>query len=124
MPELPTTVRRYSVTQTDDGFRVASLPEADRPDRILVRAAYNVRRGNPFKKYDTADFRFNSGSRSLNIRHRGCDLDVREDNRIELCPTEDEFELVVEGFDPNRDLIIRHNARDDDDAEIAGTDSE
>jgi hypothetical protein len=123
IPELPPKRQRYRLIQTEGGFRVVSVSDCDRPDRISVRAAYNVRRGNAFKKYDRGDFRFNSASKTLDIQHHGCELILQQDNRIELCPTDDEFELTVEGFDLNRDLIVRHNAKDElgvESAEDAG----
>lgn len=76
------------------------------PDSFEIRAAYETSWGNPFAKYDSADFRFTELDRSLR------DVEVLEmgDNRMVIRPVSDRFRLEVSGFDINRDVIVRVRA--------------
>jgi hypothetical protein len=67
--------------------------------------AYEVRRGNPFKKYQPLDFEVDKESIVLSVA--GGRVVHRHLNLIQLLIERSDFELVVTGYDPNRDLRIK-----------------
>ena len=67
--------------------------------------AYDVRRGNPFKRYTRWDFSVDEAP--VTIGTRDCALLERSDNRIVVRPDEKEFRVEVRGFDTHRDLRVQ-----------------
>jgi hypothetical protein len=55
-PEIPRTPPRFRVSRVDGGFSVNGMSGAPLPSAIRVRFAYDVRRGNPLKKFRPYDF--------------------------------------------------------------------
>jgi hypothetical protein len=94
------------IDRISGGFRIAGGSDLDIVgSRITVTAAYDVRKGNPFGKYDPLDFDFGKGP--IKIRAIGAKLQRAEQNRLSLLPSNGPFEVEVTGFDENRDLRIR-----------------
>lgn len=101
----------YKLDKNDDGFTIKHNPKRDRPTRLTVRVAYDVLRGSPWSKsaYDTADFDFRKTRGPVHVLHSDKTTRLeRPDpgNRLIIHPLADDFEVVVHGFDPNRDLIV------------------
>ncbi len=95
-------------TKLHGGFRIKPHQKAtSTPHRIVIRTAYDVARGNPFKLHHAADFDFTNNS--VEIEEHGLMLIESSKNRLEYEVKENDFELAVTGFDTNRDLIV--NAR-------------
>ena len=77
-----------------------------------MRLAYDTGRGNPFAKYDLSDF--TSDDISLD-NSQGVDL-VSMTHRVgdsfsggvelQLTITDEEWETVLSGFEPNRDIVV------------------
>jgi hypothetical protein len=70
-----------------------------------VLAAYDVRRGDPFKRYRRFDFDF--GAKPLAIELAGCELMSARENELTLSVVADAFSVEVTGFDAHRDLIVK-----------------
>ncbi len=68
--------------------------------------AYDVRRGNPLRKYHLADFRVEQRPIELEPAPVGLNVINREANRIRVEVTDPDFRLSVRGFDENRDLYV------------------
>jgi len=99
------------LTPVKGGFRLALEEGADGfPLRLRVAAAYEVRQGDPFKKYHPLDFRL--GRRPLSVEVREAEVLEVEDNRLLLEVLRPGFELAVSGFDPRRDLKVRVDPED------------
>lgn len=100
--------RLFKLSQIKGGFLIGKSPtQSDVPSKIKVRAAYYVRRGNPFKKYQEADFDFRNLDRShIAIEGRNYEAKPLTGNAIEFEITGDPFEIRVTGFDMYRDLIV------------------
>ncbi len=97
---------RYRVYKISGGFTVRGIPEAIAiPDQLLVACAYEVRRGNPLKKYQPWDFSL--ADSSISIEADGLDVAERSDNQLRIVPRDAGFSLTVTGFDPNRNLFVR-----------------
>lgn len=72
-------------------------------------AAYEVRKGNPLKKYRPQDFRFTDSDISLDAS--GLEIVERQDNMLLVAPTEPDYILKVTGFDTNRNLFVKVTAQ-------------
>jgi hypothetical protein len=101
----PPKPRAYTLSKLQGGFVIrqgdASVP---RPAALDISMAYGRRQGNPFKKYDPADFEL---ERDITIAH-GNTVAIKEQkgNRLLLEPLTNQFEVTLQGFDINRDLHI------------------
>jgi hypothetical protein len=108
-PLPPPSPRRFRVRRVPGGFTVIGNPDAGiLPEEIIVTAAHDVRRGNPFKKYRTYDF--DVSSIAINKTADGCEIVGAEGNSLVIKPIKPAFVLTVTGFDIERDLIVRANA--------------
>jgi len=111
--KIPTEPRPCRISGTNDGFRV-SPGDGKQPEAVEIKMAYDNRmRGNPISKYSATDF---SLTQSNITDQRGIEIVACEQNRIAMKIIDSEFKLVVGGFDPNRDLYIRAEALENDDA--------
>ena len=82
--------------------------------RWLVQAAYDVRRGNPLTQYQPADFQFDETP--MTVTSAGANrIDIAPDGRKNRIVVEDpvpgQFRLEVNGFDQNRQLLVRVEKR-------------
>lgn len=111
LPEIPKLEKPkplFVLGQIKDGFSLSTTEEAESatfPRVVRVLLAYEISRGNAFKKYSPHDFRLEkditiSPSDSIVVR------EARE-NQIEFEVKAAPALIQVLGFDPNRDLKIR-----------------
>jgi hypothetical protein len=102
----PPADRPFRIQQTEGGFRVKGNPAfAQNVSTISIEVAYEVRRGNPFKKYRPFDFRFDASP--INVATTLATIDAVSDNKLRLTSTSADFEVEVTGFDRRRDLRVR-----------------
>jgi hypothetical protein len=102
----PAKPQRYRLFRVNGGFRLsAGDPQAPPPTEIRVRVAYDVRSGNPFKKYRTDDFRMFYDELKLS-ESSGAMLVAVNDNVATWRVTARDFSIEVTGFDVDRDLIV------------------
>lgn len=102
--EVTSRPARFRITRLEGGFAVTGTEALATPAEMKIRMAYEVRRGNPFKKYSPLDFSVAEAPVTVGVRD--CDLLVREGNHLLVRLQEPEFRLEVRGFDQNRDLRI------------------
>lgn len=86
------------------------------PSSASVRCAYNVSKGNPLQRWDPADFVVTGGGIDVQVKGSGS-LVSRKKNRIEVEIHGADFQLVVNGFDSNRDLYVKASAKEAGDAD-------
>lgn len=86
------------------GFRLRGRLDEEGPRRLEVLAAYDVLRGNPFRRYSPLDFRID---KSIAVQVRGARVVARQENRLEIELETPEFEVLVTRFDENRDLRVK-----------------
>lgn len=104
-PIPPSKPRKYQITKIEGGFRLMkSKAEFSPPLNLIIKCAYDTRKGNPFKNYEIFDF--DISNQEFNIILNGCTILYRKENKIELSVKEKEFEFEITGFDKMRDLII------------------
>ncbi len=105
-PNEITTDHFFKVQRTKDGFRLSKHPQAKRlPKVVALEMAYDVRQGNPFKRYQPFDFELNKFP--MVVKGKGLRATVLRPNAIQLDLEKADFTLMVTGFDPNRDLKIK-----------------
>jgi hypothetical protein len=94
------------VTPIKGGFRVSRKPTASNsPKKVKLTVAYDVRRGNPFNKYDRRDFMINKPP--IQVDAKGAEIAVKEGQTLEFSVKKDDFSVTVKGFDKNRDVKVR-----------------
>jgi hypothetical protein len=105
-PDIEAKPRKYSISRKATGFVLSrGDAAAPRPTMLTLRVAYDVRRGNPFGKYNPADFELGQGG--VKLRCHQCEIISLRPNAAVLRTTGDDFEFAAEGFDVSaRDLCI------------------
>ena len=102
----PTTTRLFGVTSRKGGFRVASRPNGRMVCAPLdVFVAYDRRGGSPLRKYVATDFQLNQDP--IVIKSHNAIVQVLEPNHLVIYPQRNDFDVVVTGFDVNRDLFLK-----------------
>lgn len=119
--------RSFRVTRRKGGFRVAGVAarsaagaaghgmvlagqptEARQPteagQQIEIRVAYDRRQGHPLRQYSVEDFQL--GQAPVRIESQGVRIALTGPNVLVLTPEDPAFEVVVTGFDENRDLYL------------------
>ena len=90
------------------GFSLTKKSKTRRvPRYITIWLAYEVRTGNPFKKYTPLDFDISKAP--LNIQVTGARILLYKHNVIQIEVQKGNFKLAVTGFDMHRDLRIKTN---------------
>ncbi len=90
--------------------------QAGRPSELTLKVAYGVRRGNPFTRYNRADFLLGRGG--IDFDFDGCTLLGTRDNEIQVRIDRDDFRIAVTGFDTaHRDLEVDVKVKMELDAE-------
>jgi hypothetical protein len=88
------------------GFRLSRRTRATQVPRLITLwIAYEVRSGNPFKKYTPLDF--DVSREPIQIRSEGARLKLCKENAIQIEVVRSDFRLTVTGFDTRRDLRVR-----------------
>jgi len=107
----------FRVNKVKGGFSVTSTKQKCHPPLLLViEVAYDVRRGNPLKRYSVADFRLQEPPIVLEPEPEGVEVIESRDNCILARVTEETFGLHVRGFDERRDLYVRVSPKEAEDA--------
>jgi hypothetical protein len=96
------------LTAIKGGFRLTKRPKAKKVPRFInVWIAYEVRSGNPFKKYTPLDF--DVCEPPINIQVQGAKLLLNKENTLQIEVMKGNFKLSITGFDMHRDLRIKTN---------------
>ena len=112
-PPLPPKPRRFRIDKLRGGFAIrVGDPDAALPPFIDIRVAYDVRRGNPLRKYDQADFDLRRSPIKYDMQMSGVSIKSASANRMLVAVERAEFNLEVTGFDPNRDLYVKAEVKE------------
>lgn len=110
-PRPPPPPRRpvlVEVRKIEGGFRASNGPDLKKenlPLKVSILMAYDCLRGNPFKKYSTADFEIENPP--IEVGTKGVEKSSGTNNSLSFVVTDVDFIAEVKGFDPSRDLKIR-----------------
>lgn len=98
--------RIFKLSKVADGFTASLTEEGQKqvPMPLSVRMAYDVRKGNPYKRWVEADFDLEKNQEQLTVS--GGDVLSVAGNRLEILATSPDWKLQLKGFDPDRDLIV------------------
>jgi hypothetical protein len=112
--------KRFRVQKSPGGFVVTRGDAGTQPPaRLDIQVAYDIRRGNPLRRYNTADFRLNQGPIKLDPAPQGLKVVKKEENRMVVEVLDADFCLTVGGFDEKRDLFVTVKMEEGpDDSEI------
>lgn len=117
-PPPPPRPRRFRIDKLMGGFVIrAGDAQAPIPSLIDVRVAYDVRRGNPLRKYDEADFDLGSLPIVHDAGDGGVDVLTAAGNQMVIAVKRPGFRLEVTGFDPDRDLYVRAEVKEESDVD-------
>ena len=109
----------FTISATKGGVSIRASKQAkELPDQIIVRAAYDVPRGNAFAKFNENDFAFR-GKNGLRVKLEGGEF--LEDNpatpiganaiRLRVKDREN-FSFQITGFDEFRDVVVKVDEED------------
>lgn len=111
VPPIPKRPQQFRLATRQAGFSIKKGdPKAGLPKRIEIQVAYDLRRGNPLKKYHTADFDLAQLQASGRVLAKGMNVLSAKDNEIVVEVLDPDFHLDVEGFDFHRDLYVKAKA--------------
>ena len=110
--------RRFRIDRLIGGFAIRPGDASTAtPRQILIRVAYDVRRGNPLRKYNRADFDLSVPPIRIDGESAGVRVREVQGNRMLVAIESHDFNLEVAGFDPDRDLYVKAEVREADDGD-------
>ena len=104
----------FTISATKGGVSIRASKQAkELPDQIIVRAAYDIPRGNPFAKFNENDFAFRDKN-GLRIKLDGGEI-LEDDatspigaNAVRLkIKDHGNFSFGITGFDEFRDVVVK-----------------
>lgn len=108
LPPPPPRENKFILSQVKGGFSVTSgSDKLSFPLRLEVRVAYDVRKGSALGRYNISDFRLDQPPVKIKKPYKGLQIIKIRENMILANITKDDFELLVTGFDENRDLYVK-----------------
>jgi len=115
MPSLDElALPKFALWPVSGGFSLKGGPglkAEDLPLSLTVTTAYEIRSGNPFKKYNPCDYKLEEPP--IRIVNSGL-TDLRPSGqRVDFIATSTDFHLEVSGFDLHRDLKLKVEERGD-----------
>jgi len=114
IPGLDEALPQFIIWPVKGGFSLKGGPglkAEDLPLNLSVLTAYEIRSGNPFKKYNACDYRLEEPP--IHIANTGL-TDLRPSGqRLDFIATAIDFHLEVSGFDLHRDLKLKVEERSD-----------
>jgi hypothetical protein len=100
-PDLPTKEVKINLSSIEGGFKLSSASKLALPkDKFRVIVAYGVSKGNPFSKWNKADFDLST----MEFASKNISLVSAEGNVIDFIADSAEFSLAIKGFDSLRNL--------------------
>jgi hypothetical protein len=114
-PDVPEAARGLAIDGSGGRVRVhpgTSSAAGERIGRWLnVKLAYNIRRGNPLKNWQTDDFCLEDDE--FEITGKGLSRVTRRDNTVSAHIDDADFSMTISGFDPLRDVYVRATMDDE-----------
>jgi hypothetical protein len=107
---------RIRIERQPGGFVVLAGPNPpDVPCLLEIRCAYDVRVGDPLRKWTRDDFCLNVGP--IRLEYAGdAKVITARDNRAAVLLTGPQFRVEASGFDTNKDLYVRTSVKEIQDA--------
>lgn len=114
-PDILFPEKNIKIQKIAGGFRVSPIDAlADAPKQILITVAYEVRQGNPFSKYNKFDFELDKPP--INTWNKNVQFVPHKPNSLIALINKEDFMFRITGFDANRDLRVRVETWDKENA--------
>lgn len=110
IPDIPdiSYVPVSLVSKSPGGFKIRRNPDyIESIEAIEIRVAYHTVKGNPLSRYHPLDFSFENGG--LLIEKAGLKTLEIKNNRLFYKVLDNDFNIIVSGFDENRDIYLKVN---------------
>jgi hypothetical protein len=104
VPDIPTHAPRFRIGKVRTGFSVSGTGAIALGARIRIECGYDLRRGNPLRKYRQLDFAL---GRDVSYNVDGLVVEEAVGNRFVGVVTEPLFQSLFAGFDENRNVFVR-----------------
>ncbi len=108
-PDIPPPKPKpFRISAIQSGFSVSPadpIPPEELPRRVNLQVAYDLLRGNPFKKYSSIDFEL--GDEPIQVEATGISILGVSENTLSFEILEPAFHLKVDGFDPKRYTLVK-----------------
>jgi hypothetical protein len=96
----------FVLARCEGGFKISAKPsDGASPVSLEIEVAYEVRRGDPFRKYSPLDF--DLARAPFEVLTKGAHVQSQAGNRLQVIVAAPEFTVLVQGFDPHRDVRVR-----------------
>lgn len=108
------------ISKIQGGFKInQSNSNLKFPSILDIKVAYDVRRGNPIKRYHSSDFSLEKDPINFQDSMKGITIKNIASNHIVAEIHKPDFQIVVTGFDEKRDLYVKTQVTEvSDDSEI------
>ncbi len=104
VPVIPGRAPRFRIGKAANGFTVNGTGAMRPGARVTIQCAYDIRRGNPLRKYREMDFII---GRDVHLDASGLSIESADANRISAEVEDPLFHLSADGFDNNRNVFVR-----------------
>lgn len=108
----PAGSAEFRISPVSAGFSIAlNSDRRSTPEAVHIQVAYDVARGNPFDRWEEADFELESEDITLELKGasviRSQPPDVAANELVLAINDPDGFLMRARGFDERRDLVVR-----------------
>ena len=97
----------FRITERAGGFTITRTTGVPMPDKASLRVslAYDLPQGNPLKSWNAIDFVIDEGD--IRPKGKGFEPVLEKGNVLQLADVREGFHFSIDGFDQNRDLLVR-----------------
>jgi hypothetical protein len=103
-PLPPSHPAKFLISKITGGLRITLAENVNLPVSLELQVAYDVRRGNAFKRYSSLDFTLMNGNIQKLVE--GGQIAKTVENGIIAIANDKNFKLNITGFDERRDLRV------------------
>ena len=110
IPKIEKSKQLIALSKIDGGFTLngtEDFTEDKLPREVKIEVAYEVSKGNAFKKYSPHDFKLSRGEIKCTANKENVKVISSKHNLVELEVIKLPFRFSVKGFDPNRDVKVK-----------------
>jgi hypothetical protein len=117
VPKIPRQPAPLRVESIDGGFKIVpgdGASSAKYPMLCRAQIAYDVVAGNPFKRWEPFDFELGK-SKGIPVSGKNTKPVSISGNELQVLIEDPDFLVAVNGFDVNRDVIVKISTSQVDD---------
>jgi len=103
-PLPPPAPDKFLINRVPGGLRITLADKVSTPSSFQLLVAYDIRRGNAFKRYSHMDFDLAAANMQKAVD--GGQILVAKGNEITATADNQDFKLTITGFDESRDVRV------------------